>query len=439
MQNDDKNLNSKGYDDRDYDVRDYDDRDYDDRDYDDRDYDRRRRDMKSRDDRDYKRSDRSYSERSGSTSGSRSSAGGRGKAAARKKSNIGYWAIALVVEVILVFVLSYAIAKSYVHAKYSKLQINDIPHEELAIDEEIQETLKGYTSIALFGIDARDNSLGRGNRSDAIIVVSINNDTKEIRMTSVYRDTLLEIQKENPITAKVNTAYAYGGPEMAVQTLNANLDLNITEYATVNWEGLTRAIDALGGVEVDVEENELNTLNGVLAEQIASNGIYSDGVFTTGHLTLNGAQATAYSRIRSTDMGDITRTERQREVIGSMIDKLKKSDMKAINNLIDELFPYIATSITEKEMYDYAANLVNYEFVDNNGFPYKYGSWTSTEKGMCLVAQDLTENVKALHKFLYPDQNYTPSDNVTRINQILTNETGIASTGEVSVPSSSGE
>ena len=203
MQNDDKNLNSKGYDDRDYDDRDYDDRDYDDRDYDDRDYDRRRRDMKSRDDRDYKRSDRSYSERSRSTSGSRSSAGGRGKAAARKKSNIGYWAIALVVEVILVFVLSYAIAKSYVHAKYSKLQINDIPHEELAIDEEIQETLKGYTSIALFGIDARDNSLGRGNRSDAIIVVSINNDTKEIRMTSVYRDTLLEIQKDNPVTSKV--------------------------------------------------------------------------------------------------------------------------------------------------------------------------------------------------------------------------------------------
>ncbi len=355
----------------------------------------------------------------------------------KKKSRISpnaKWGIALVCEIIVIVILAVFIGKGYIEEKWDMVNVDDLDPEELDINEGANEDMKGYTTIALFGIDARDSSLGKGNRSDSIMIVSINNDTKEIKIVSVYRDTLMEVQKDDPITTKINAAYAYGGPELAVRTLNANLDLNITEYVTVNWEGLTRAIDALGGVDVHVEENELGTLNQALAEQIATNGIYSDGVFETGDLTLNGAQATAYARIRSTGQGDITRTERQREVLASMIARAKKSDLSTINNVIDEIFPYISTSITKKEMTSLAKSMLSYELGDTMGFPGRFQFYDSKAKGSCIAPQNLTENVQALHRFLFETEAYTPTENVQRINTELSNETGVASGGTVPLP-----
>jgi LCP family protein required for cell wall assembly len=355
-----------------------------------------------------------------------------------KKSRISpnaKWGIALVCELIILVVMGTLYAKSWITEKYEKIEVNDLNPEELDINEGANEDMQGYTTIALFGIDARDSSLGAGSRSDSIMIVSINNDTKEIKIVSVYRDTILEIQKDNPSTNKVNGAYALGGPEMAIKTLNANLDLNITEYVTVNWEGLTRAIDALGGVDVHVEQNELSTLNRALAEQISVNGIFSEGVFETGDLTLNGAQATAYARIRSTDQGDITRTERQREVLASMIDRAKHSDMATINNVIDEIFPYVSTSITEDEMMDLAKSLMSYDLGETMGFPVRYTFYDGgSAKGSCIAPQNLTENVQAMHRFLFETEDYTPTANVQRISDELTNETGTGSAGYVLLP-----
>lgn len=341
------------------------------------------------------------------------------------------WGIALVCEIIIIVIMGVFYGKGYIDKKYEMIDVNDLNPEELDINEGANEDMKGYTTIALFGIDARDSSLGAGSRSDSIMVVSINNDTKEVKIVSVYRDTILEVQKKDPMTTKVNAAYAYGGPELAIKTLNANLDLNITEYVTINWEGLTRAIDALGGVDVHVEENELGTLNQALAEQIATNGIYSEGVFETGDLTLNGAQATAYARIRSTGQGDITRTERQREVLASMIARAKSSDLATINNVIDEIFPYVSTSITKDEMIGLAKNLMSYELGETMGFPVRYQFYDTKAKGSCIAPQDLTENVQALHRFLFETEDYTPTQNVQRINTELTNETGAGSAGRI--------
>ena len=177
----------------------------------------------------------------------------RGRRKKKKvKSNVK-WAIALVVELIIIMFLSYGILRVYLHNKYQKFDhVKDMKEEELDINEGANQAMNNYTNIALFGVDSRDESLGKGNRSDAIIIASINNDTKEIKLLSVYRDTLLEVSKEDGsvLTTKVNSAYAYGGPELAVQTLNKNLDLNISEYVAVNWEGLTRAIQPLTHVSV---------------------------------------------------------------------------------------------------------------------------------------------------------------------------------------------
>ena len=354
-----------------------------------------------------------------------------------KVSSTAKWGIALIIELIVIVLLILALVRSYVHNKYLLLDVHDIKEEDLAINDGLdKETLKGYTNIALFGVDARDSNMSSGTRSDAIIIASINNDTKKVRLVSVYRDTILEVpDSDGSYTVKVNAAYAYGGAELAIQTLNSNLDLNISEYITINWEGLTRAIDAIGGVQIHVEEDELDMLNACLVEQIRVTGIYSEGVFTTGDLTLNGAQATAYSRIRSTGRGDITRTERQREVITSMVNKLKKSDLGTIDSVIDQIFPYISTSISEDEMYDLASSMLSYSLDESLGFPIRFGYFSSDSKGSCIAAENLQENVIALQRFLFNNTNYAPTQNVRRISDELASETGFGSKGTVYLPS----
>ncbi len=355
----------------------------------------------------------------------------------RKTSPLVKWGIAFIVELILIMVLGYGVMRALIHDKYQKFNhVTDIKVEDLDINEGISQELDGYTNIALFGIDARDNSLGKGSRSDAILIASINNETKKIKLLSVYRDTLLQVTKEDgsAVTTKVNAAYAYGGPELAVQTLNKNLDLNITEYVTVNWEALTRAIDALGGVTVHIEENELDTLNGVLAEQIQVNGINSDGIYETGYVTLNGAQATAYSRIRSTDQGDITRTERQREVIEAMLAKAKESDIMTLSSIIDQVFPYVGTSITEDQVYELAKGVTSYELSGSVGFPIEWKFYSNETKGSCIAPVDLTENVIAMQKYLFDMNGYIPTTTVQGISSMITAETGYGSEGAITVP-----
>lgn len=334
------------------------------------------------------------------------------------------WALALLAEIIVLAVMVVCYINFWLGRKYDKVQVLEIDREELAINEGANEVQKGYTNIAIFGLDARDTSLGAGNRSDTIMVASINNDTKEVRIVSIYRDTLLEIEDGDGITAKVNAAYAYGGPELAIKTLNANLDLEITEFITVNWKALTLAIDELGGVVVNVDDQELLYINTFITEQLQSIGGYSDGVFETGDIRLNGTQAVAYARIRSTDQGDITRTERQREVLKAMVDEVLKSDMKTIDGMIDDVFPYVYTSITKDEMYDLVKAVFSYKMTDTIGFPFSYTIPTHEIKGSIIVATDLESNVSALHYFLYGTENYQPTDKVVRISNSIVNEVG---------------
>ena len=354
----------------------------------------------------------------------------------RGLSSNAKWGIALIIELIVIVGLILGLVRSYVHNKYNLLNVEELNKEELMINEGVnEEQMKGYTNIALFGVDARDSSLGAGNRSDAMMIASINNDTKEVKIVSVFRDTLLEIpDSDGAFTSKINASYAYGGAKLAIQALNVNLDLNITDFITVNWEGLTRAIDAIGGVPISVEANELDMLNACLTEQIRITGIYSEGVFETGTIVLNGAQATAYSRIRSTDQGDITRTERQREVIMAVMNKVKSSDLSTIDSVIDEVFPYISTSMSESEMIDLAKNIRSYKLDKTAGFPFQYQYYSSDTKGSCIAPEDLTGNVAALHRYLFGLQDYTPTTAVQRISNTVSNETGYFSNGKVQTP-----
>ena len=145
----------------------------------------------------------------------------------------------------------------FINNKLSKIQQVEIDESDLSVSSQVEENLSGYRNIALFGIDSRDSSLGKGNRSDCIIIASINNDTKEVKLISVYRDTYVNIEGHG--LDKITHAYSYGEAPLAIKTLNENFDLNITEFATVNFDAVAEAINALGGVTIDVQPEEVKS------------------------------------------------------------------------------------------------------------------------------------------------------------------------------------
>ena len=310
-------------------------------------------------------------------------------------------------------------AVAYVYAKWSKIDTQDIKAEDIVINEEVKMNKEvdlgdGYTNVALFGVDSRDGNLGEGNRTDCIIVASLNNETKEIKMVSVYRDTLLDLSEGT--YQKCNAAYSYGGPVLAINMLNMNLDLDIQDYVTVDFGAIADAIDLLGGVDIEVTEEELPYINQYIPETANSAGKSANYLSSAGLQTLDGTQATTYARIRSTAGGDFTRTERQRLVIEKMFEKAKSADLGTLNAIIDKVFPQVSTSFTLQEILTYATAYSEYKLVGNMGFPQDNYTDLLSGLGSVVVPDDLVSNVTKLHEFLFGTTGYTPSSTVQTVN-----------------------
>lgn len=347
---------------------------------------------------------------------------------AKKKSIKKGWnyKLILAIEVVILITLIILYGVWVMNHKMDELDYNNIEEEEIDINEGLDENaMKGYTNIVVFGGDSRSGSVDQGAHSDVIIIVNINNDTKEVRMVSVYRDTFLEIAKENPNNQKLTHAHYIGGAKMAINTLNRNLDLNIKDYVTVNFESVIKAVDLLGGLEITVKKGELKSLNRSIREENKLYGTNVEQISAPGTYLMNGTQVLAYTRIRSTGQGDITRTGRQREVIGLMVKKVKSAGMSTLNKLIDEVFPMISTSISKSEIISLATGVFNYELTDTVGFPFSYGAPNLGSKGSILAPADLLNNVTALHKYLFNEQDYVPSENVKRISASVQAESGV--------------
>lgn len=348
------------------------------------------------------------------------------KSKKRRKKGMGTngrLGIILLFEIIVLGLMAMVYIQLWAKDKLSKINYVELDKNDLAINSSIDEN---YQTIAIFGVDARDSeTLAQGTRSDCIMIASINKKTKNIKIVSVYRDSYLQIADGSGLVTKVNAAYSFGGPQLAIKSLNTNLDLAITDFVTVNFTSLTKAIDDLGGVDINVEEDELPVLNSSITEQIGVTGINSEGVFETGLLHLNGTQATAYSRIRSTGLGDITRTSRQREVLSQMMIQAKKANLKTIDKTLDDVFPYMSTSLDEGDIIELAKEIARYNLGNEAGFPFSYYPYSHQTKGAILVPASLSYNVKALHYFLYDDANYTPSATVQGISDSIQGETGV--------------
>ncbi len=340
----------------------------------------------------------------------------------RKKRSI--W-IKLFLGFLVAIALLTVFAISYVAAKFTKVDTVEIAAEELMINSEIAESIDfgdGYTNIAIFGVDSRDQEIETNTLSDSIIIVSLNNETKEIKMVSVYRDTLLNMT--DGTYNKCNSAYLSGGPTQAINVLNTNLDLDIEKYVAVDFSIVVDIIDLLGGVELEIQDYEIDAINEYIPETAAAAGVEATLIQSSGYQMLNGVQATTYARIRSTSGSDFKRTDRQRYLIEQLVKVVQKTNLSTLNSIIDEVLPQISTNFTATEIALYAAAYMDFYLGDTTGFPITVSTPTMPTWGSVVVPVTLASNVEELHEFLFPEIAYSTSSQVQSNSyeiQVLTN------------------
>lgn len=289
----------------------------------------------------------------------------------------------------------------------NKINQDNTKDSEIQKNDEVQ--IEGYRNIVIFGTDSRENSVKKGTHSDTIMIASINNKTKDVKLVSVYRDTYVNIPDYG--YKKINASYFNGGYSLALTTINKNFDLDCTEYVTVNFQAVVKVVDMLGGIELDVTEDEIHYLNGYVNSLNKINGTDVPHLKSPGTQMVNGTQACAYARIRYTSGGDFKRTERQRIVLSKIFDKVKKSDMGTINEIIDTVFPMISTNLSNGEILDLAKDVFSYNIVEQTGFPFEKDAHTY-DKVSYVFPIDLAANVKSLHELLFDDTTYVPSATV---------------------------
>ena len=229
-----------------------------------------------------------------------------------KKKKKGHRKLFFVLEVLVLVILAGGL---YVFSRLNKMQQVNIKPGDVIVNKEVQEkepeVANSYTNIALYGVDSREGQLTIDAHSDALMVASINDKTKDVKLVSVYRDTYLD--NTNGEYRKATECYFYGGPTRSISMLNKNLDLDIQDYVTVDFNVVADVVDAIGGVEIDVQQDEIQWLNGYQTEGSQVTGKEIVEVTQAGPQTLNGLQTLSYCRIRYTTGDDYKRTERQRD------------------------------------------------------------------------------------------------------------------------------
>lgn len=334
----------------------------------------------------------------------------------KKKHPVRSFLLALLVVII-------ALSGALLIYMRSLLQTVDSVDLENALESSISpqvrqdRTMAGYQNIALFGVDSREQDLLSGdNRSDTIMICSVNKKTGETRLVSVYRDTLLNIGGGD--YRKCNAAYAYGGPQQAVAMLNSNLDLNITDFVTIGFEGLAETIDALGGIDLEITEEEMEYMNSYMDDMYYEIGTEYEEVTDWGMQHLSGIQATAYCRIRYTEGDDFRRAERQRTVLMLTMEKAKKANPVRLAAAAGAVLGRTATSLSSTELMLFILRARMMDITESTGFPTEEDRMFATINGeSCVVPYYLTTNVKKLHRTLFDQDEYEPSPTVEEINE----------------------
>lgn len=363
----------------------------------------------------------------------------------KKKRHIGRKILFGVEILVLILLVGVLFLYTQINKRMDSLNFTQAADEqEVQINESVagSEVLSGYTNIALFGVDKRAEDEGAYGNSDTAIIASINNDTKEVRLVSLYRDTYMRVDEDeygNGIYNKCNSAYLRGGPMQAVNMINTNMDLDIENYVAVDFSAMATVVDCLGGLDIPMSYEEIEHMNNHCVETSQQTGMdYTpiekpdpapeDQSRILGTYHLNGVQVTAYCRIRQTASGDQGRTERQRLVLDLLAEKAKSASLTTLNDIVDQVFPLIQTNFSKSQLIRLGTSILTYSMGENTGFPVDYvmgGDLTVPVTGLdCIIPTTLETNVKYLHEFLFSDEDYQPSETVTIRSDFVVDRTG---------------
>ena len=326
----------------------------------------------------------------------------------------------ILITLLIIFIsiaIVFGVAVGYVFNKLSK--VNSVELNNIQINEGVEEELKEYRNIAILGVDARADTYSN-TRSDCIMIASVNEKNKQVKITSVYRDTYVYIDGHG--YDKITHAYAYGGPELAINTINKNFDLDVKEFVAVNFDAVVEIIDSVGGVSINIEEDELKYINSYIKGVDSQMSRSTERITHAGRQNLNGVQALAYSRIRYTEGGDYKRTERMRDVLNATFEKAKTLNVGQLNKLADILLPRVYTNVSSTEILKTIPEMSKYKITESKGWPYEV-------RGITLdrwygVPVTLESNVKKLHEDLFGNNNYEVSGKVKEYSEGIVQKTG---------------
>ncbi|EGT0690891.1 LCP family protein [Clostridium perfringens] len=275
----------------------------------------------------------------------------------------------------------------YISSKLNKVQKVEVNKDNLAINKVQFEEERYKKNIALFGIDAPKGKVGR---SDAIMILTLDEEHKVMKLTSIMRDSYVDIPGHGD--DKITHAYAFGGPELAMKTLNENFNVNVEDFMAVNFTSLPEIIDKLGGVKINIIPEEIHHI---------------PGITSPGEQVLNGEQALAYSRIRYATGGDYKRTERQRVVLEAVFEKLKSTPTKEYPSLIDDFLPYIETNMSSMDMIKLAtdaAPLVKGN-LETARFPLDGYCDGKMINGVWYLVYDRQATLNQIQEYIYDNKN----------------------------------
>lgn len=286
-----------------------------------------------------------------------------------------------------------------------------------------------YTTILLVGVDARSGEgLTTNTRSDTAIICVINNQTKAVRLASVYRDTYL--RWANGSYGKFTDQLQKGTIEDVVNSVNYDLDLNIDHFVVVNWSIAANIVNLLGGVEVELTEDEVGmnngsgSINGYIANITENTGIPGEPIYEAGLRNLDGVQAVAYCRIRYVG-NDYERAHRQRKVIDATLEKAKNASLGTLINVAKETLANVATDMSKAEILFMIKDIGRYSIESQYGFPSREGIYSDAEwtghipYQDCIVIGNFSEEVEKLHAFLYDDNTYQAPGEVDEITSYI--------------------
>ena len=341
----------------------------------------------------------------------------------RRKKKKSRKIVLFVFEILLLAILLVA---AYFIGMVNRVKYENMSETEAGINDDLSkdtlESLEGYTNIAVFGLDNRSaNNYQEGN-SDVVMIASIDNKTKNVKLVSVYRDTFLSVGGGTYF--KCNNAYARGGAKQAVQMLNSNLDLDIKEYVC-DWAAVVEVIDDLGGLDLNITQGEMNQINKYKKDVDGVTGKNTPNVTQYGLVHLDGTQATTYARIRKLSGDDFKRASRQRIVLQAMLEKAKKANPATLVKICNSVVDDISTTLSLDQMVSLAKDVTKYKINSTTGFPTDLTTKNMPRCGDTVIPADLVTNVKKLHEYMFDDAAYTPSQTVQAISETIVNTTGI--------------